>query len=87
MKGHAAQQIVRRERRERVSQLVRCGEGSFDSRRRVNSTVGLLVVQNRERFYERAVKKKVLLSRPPSNEGRPAPETHPKLRKSDYTPL
>src|SRR5216683_7756592 len=35
----AAQQIVGRERRERVSQLEWCGEGCFDSRRRVNSTV------------------------------------------------
>ena len=35
----ATQQFVGRERRERVSQLVRCGEGSFDARRRVNSTV------------------------------------------------
>src|SRR5437763_9463820 len=35
----AAQQIVGRERRERVSQLAWCGEGCFDSRRRVNSTV------------------------------------------------
>src|SRR2546421_4270786 len=34
-----AQQIVGRERRERVSQLAWCGEGCFDSRRRVNSTV------------------------------------------------
>ena len=31
--------IVGRERRERVSQLAWCGEGCFDSRRRVNSTV------------------------------------------------
>jgi hypothetical protein len=37
-----AQQIVGRERRERLSQLVWCGEGCFDSRRRVNSTVGPL---------------------------------------------
>src|SRR3989442_14159474 len=35
----ASEQIVGRERRERVSQLARCGEGCFDSRRRVNSTV------------------------------------------------
>jgi len=35
----AAQQFVGRERRERVSQLVWCGAGCFDSRRRVNSTV------------------------------------------------
>src|SRR5207244_3499959 len=33
------QQIVGRERRERVSQLAWCGGGCFDSRRRVNSTV------------------------------------------------
>src|SRR5207245_419081 len=33
------EQIVGRERRERVSQLARCGKGCFDSRRRVNSTV------------------------------------------------
>src|SRR5439155_9144289 len=32
------EQIVGRERRERVSQLASCGEGCFDSRRRVNST-------------------------------------------------
>src|SRR5712692_7845550 len=38
----AVQQIVGRERRERVSQLAWCGEGCFDSRRRVNSTVGAL---------------------------------------------
>src|SRR5437016_12858686 len=35
----AIQQIVGRERRERVSQLAWCGGGCFDSRRRVNSTV------------------------------------------------
>src|SRR6266478_780488 len=35
-----AEQIVRRERRERLSQLAWCGAGCFDSRRRVNSTVG-----------------------------------------------
>src|SRR5437879_3366681 len=35
----AAEQIVGRERRERVSQLAWCGAGGFDSRRRVNSTV------------------------------------------------
>src|SRR5216684_3010752 len=34
-----AQQIVGRERRERLSQLAWCGGGCFDSRRRVNSTV------------------------------------------------
>jgi hypothetical protein len=33
------QQIVGRERRERVSQVTWCGGGCFDSRRRVNSTV------------------------------------------------
>src|SRR5947207_7380378 len=37
-----AEQIVGRERRERVSQLAWCGAGCFDSRRRVNSNVGLL---------------------------------------------
>src|SRR5204862_7788378 len=36
------QQIVGRERRERVSQLAWCGGGCFDSRRRVNSDVGCL---------------------------------------------
>jgi hypothetical protein len=35
----AIQQIVGRERRERVSQLAWCGAGCFDSRRRVNSMV------------------------------------------------
>src|SRR2546428_6715760 len=34
-----AEQIVGRERRERFSQLAWCGEGCFDSRRRVNSNV------------------------------------------------
>ena len=38
----ATQQIVGRERRERVSQLAWCGGGCFDSRRRVNSTVMFL---------------------------------------------
>jgi len=38
----AIQQIVGRERRERVSQLTWCGGGCFDSRRRVNSDVRLL---------------------------------------------
>src|SRR2546429_7802504 len=38
----AAQQIVGRERRELFSQLAWCGEGCFDSRRRVNSTVRCL---------------------------------------------
>jgi hypothetical protein len=37
------EQIVGRERRERVSQLAWCGEGCFDSRRRVNSTVGRFI--------------------------------------------
>jgi len=37
-----AQQIVGRERRERLSQLAWCGGGCFDSRRRVNSDVGWL---------------------------------------------
>src|SRR5205814_9592536 len=37
--GCATEQIVGRERRERVSQLAWCGDGCFDSRRRVNSTV------------------------------------------------
>src|SRR5437588_10174166 len=37
-----AEQIVGRERRERVSQLARYDGGCFDSRRRVNSTVRLL---------------------------------------------
>ena len=35
----AAEQIVGRDRRERVSQLAWRGEGCFDSRRRVNSDV------------------------------------------------
>jgi hypothetical protein len=39
------QQIVGRERRERVSQLTWCGEGCFDSRRRVNSDVVRFLVQ------------------------------------------
>src|SRR5947209_8790674 len=39
-----AQQIVGRERRERVSQLTWCGGRCFDSRRRVNSTVRRLVM-------------------------------------------
>ena len=37
-----AEQIVGRDRRERVTQLASCGEGCFDSRRRVNSDVMLL---------------------------------------------
>src|SRR6266852_7997205 len=43
----AVQQIIGRERRGRVSQLVWCGEGCFDSRRRVNSVViRLLLTMN-----------------------------------------
>src|SRR5436853_3272886 len=42
--AHAIEQIVGRERRERVSQLAWCGEGCFDSRRRVNSTVMRLIL-------------------------------------------
>jgi len=34
-----AEQVIGRERRKRVSQLTWCGEGRFDSRRRVNSSV------------------------------------------------
>jgi hypothetical protein len=37
--NHDAEEIVGRGRRERVSELAWCGEGCFDSRRRVNSTV------------------------------------------------
>src|SRR5438094_7022956 len=50
----AAQQIVGRERRERLSQLALCGEGSFDSRRRVNSDVGRLTLGaiNREADWQ-----------------------------------
>jgi len=44
-----AEQIVGRERRERVSQLAWCGKGCFDSRRRVNSTVRLLASMAKER--------------------------------------
>ena len=43
----AAQQIVGRERRERVSQLAWWGGGCFDSRRRVNSNVMRLLVSDR----------------------------------------
>src|SRR6266404_2111079 len=39
MANGATQQIVGRERRERLSQLAWCGAGCFDSRRRVNSDV------------------------------------------------
>src|SRR5438034_6008013 len=41
-------QIVGRERRELVSQLAWCGEGCFDSRRRVNSTVRRLSCSDNE---------------------------------------
>jgi len=41
----APNKIVGRERRERFSQLARCGEGCFDSRRRVNSDVRHLLVR------------------------------------------
>jgi hypothetical protein len=46
---NAVEQIVGRERRKRVSQLAWRGEGCFDSRRRVNSTVRqhLLKMANR----------------------------------------
>src|SRR5437899_6162695 len=46
--GCATEQIVGRERRERLSQLAWCGGGCFDSRRRVNSTVGLLILLSKE---------------------------------------
>src|SRR5438477_2175583 len=45
----ATQQILGRERRERVSQLAWCGGGCFDSRRRVNSTVRRLSVTGEKR--------------------------------------
>src|SRR5437899_265568 len=41
--GCATEQIVGRERRERLSQLAWCGGGCFDSRRRVNSAVRRLL--------------------------------------------
>src|SRR2546428_6943380 len=44
---HNNLKIVGRERRERVSQLAWYGEGCFDSRRRVNSTVRRLSISNR----------------------------------------
>jgi hypothetical protein len=51
----AAQQIVGRERRERVSQLAWYGEGCFDSRRRVNSNViWLCGLRNNVILYEGA---------------------------------
>src|SRR5213593_2019120 len=43
----AVEQIVGRERRERISQLAWCGEGCFDSRRRVNSIVMQLIVSKK----------------------------------------
>src|SRR6266446_967735 len=45
-----AEQIVGRERRERVSQLAWCGAGCFDSRRRVNSNVR--PIHNSKRYDE-----------------------------------
>src|SRR6266702_686172 len=48
--GIASQQIVGRERRERVSQLACCSEGCFASRRRVNSTVRRLSLSDRRTF-------------------------------------
>jgi hypothetical protein len=47
------EQIVGRERRERVSQLTRCGEGYFDSRRRVNSTVMRFLSQRESSILKR----------------------------------
>ena len=66
--ANAIQQIVGRERRERVSQIAWCGGGCFDSRRRVNSTVRQLsyeIVLGRESgkgfaFRERAKKEELL---------------------------
>src|SRR6267143_3623997 len=40
VRGKAVEQIVGRERRGRLSQLAWCGGRCFDSRRRVDSTVG-----------------------------------------------
>src|SRR6266436_1443044 len=42
--ARVGEQIVGRERRERLSQLIWCGRGCFDSRRRVNSDVRRLHV-------------------------------------------
>ena len=53
---HAVEQIVGRERRERVSQLTWCGAGRFDSRRRVNSTVIWLLILNRLAYHVGTVK-------------------------------
>src|SRR5438552_12120477 len=47
--------IVGRERRVRVSQLAWCGEGCFDSRRRVNSTVRLHQAPIREALMKFSV--------------------------------
>src|SRR5437016_11180721 len=55
------QQIVGRERRERVSQLTRCGAGCFDSRRRVNSTVMRLILSILKRPFVIAIAVVVLL--------------------------
>ena len=52
----AAQQIVGREQRERLSQLAWCGGGCFDSRRRVNSTVIWLLILNRLAYHVGPVK-------------------------------
>src|SRR5437660_12905963 len=48
----APQQIVGRERRERLSQLAWCGEGCFESRRRVNSTV--ICFSSSQQFFFRS---------------------------------
>src|SRR5438094_10648900 len=50
----ATQQIVGRERRERLSQLAWCGAGCFNSRRRVNSTVGRIAVSERRAVATRS---------------------------------
>ena len=52
--GCATEQIVGRERRERLSQLAWCGAECFDLRRRVNSTVGCLLY-HLPRSYEKNV--------------------------------
>src|SRR2546429_7827 len=52
--GSVVEQIVGRERRERVSQLTWCGEGCFDSRRRVNSTVRWLSNHTRRIIWPEA---------------------------------
>src|SRR5712692_4921288 len=48
------QQIVGRERRGRLSQLAWCGEGCFDSRRRVNSDVKRRAARRRPKGSRRA---------------------------------